>query len=206
MGKLRWLYHYSQQLYLRWPIDVGYGTHWANFQQVSAFCGHIHCNSTLHTGRHIVVLPLAPTQVAKFSSIHAAHLCASVLSCSSPVKDKIVTNDRWGEGIACHHGGYYTCTDRYDPGKFGDCLVCYFAMLCEHESLQEDWGELTGLSYGCSARWSVNRAWIGVERNRMERPEIRAYRVSPNMPLMLLTPLHKFSLHCNVRMLRLIGI
>ena len=55
-----------------------------------------------------------------------------VLSCRSPVKDNIVTNDRWGEGIACHHGGYYTCTDRYDPGKFCDFLVCYRDMLCEH--------------------------------------------------------------------------
>ena len=35
----------------------------------------------------------------------------------SPVKDYIVTNDRWGKGISCHHGGYYTCSDRYNPGK-----------------------------------------------------------------------------------------
>ncbi|GIX73539.1 alpha-L-fucosidase [Caerostris darwini] len=33
----------------------------------------------------------------------------------SPVKDKIVVNDRWGANIPCHHGGYYTCTDRYNP-------------------------------------------------------------------------------------------
>lgn len=35
----------------------------------------------------------------------------------SPVKDSVVTNDRWGTGCACHHGGYYTCHDRYNPGK-----------------------------------------------------------------------------------------
>ncbi|XP_033629994.1 alpha-L-fucosidase-like [Asterias rubens] len=35
---------------------------------------------------------------------------------SSPVKDTIVTNDRWGRGTACRHGGYYSCQDRYNPG------------------------------------------------------------------------------------------
>ena len=35
----------------------------------------------------------------------------------SPVKDTVVTNDRWGEGAACHHGGYWTCSDRYTPGS-----------------------------------------------------------------------------------------
>ncbi|XP_035826116.1 alpha-L-fucosidase isoform X2 [Aplysia californica] len=34
----------------------------------------------------------------------------------SPVKDFVVTNDRWGNGIACHHGGFLTCHDRYNPG------------------------------------------------------------------------------------------
>ncbi|KAK7004991.1 alpha-L-fucosidase [Biomphalaria glabrata] len=34
----------------------------------------------------------------------------------SPVKDEVVTNDRWGNnGIMCHHGGYYTCDDHYNP-------------------------------------------------------------------------------------------
>jgi len=36
----------------------------------------------------------------------------------SPVKDTVVTNDRWGTGIPCHHGGYFTCNDRYNPGQF----------------------------------------------------------------------------------------
>ncbi|KAK3102504.1 hypothetical protein FSP39_011859 [Pinctada imbricata] len=35
----------------------------------------------------------------------------------SPVKDSVVVNDRWGNNCACHHGGYYTCADRYNPGK-----------------------------------------------------------------------------------------
>jgi alpha-L-fucosidase len=34
----------------------------------------------------------------------------------SPVKDVVVVNDRWGIGAACHHGGYWTCYDRYNPG------------------------------------------------------------------------------------------
>ncbi|XP_067940839.1 alpha-L-fucosidase-like [Watersipora subatra] len=34
----------------------------------------------------------------------------------SPVKDTVVVNDRWGMGDSCHHGGYYTCQDRYNPG------------------------------------------------------------------------------------------
>lgn len=36
----------------------------------------------------------------------------------SPVKDTVVVNDRWGIGISCHHGSYYTCSDRYNPGKW----------------------------------------------------------------------------------------
>ena len=34
----------------------------------------------------------------------------------SPVKDTVVVNDRWGVGDMCHHGGTYTCADRYNPG------------------------------------------------------------------------------------------
>ncbi|XP_046572689.1 alpha-L-fucosidase-like isoform X1 [Haliotis rubra] len=34
----------------------------------------------------------------------------------SPVKDKAVVNDRWGKGDECHHGGYLTCSDRFNPG------------------------------------------------------------------------------------------
>ncbi|XP_052781581.1 alpha-L-fucosidase-like [Mya arenaria] len=34
----------------------------------------------------------------------------------SPVKDTIVINDRWGNGIGCKHGGFFTCGDRFNPG------------------------------------------------------------------------------------------
>lgn len=34
----------------------------------------------------------------------------------SPVKDRIVVNDRWGKDTTCKHGGYFTCQDRYNPG------------------------------------------------------------------------------------------
>ncbi|CAG5124359.1 unnamed protein product [Candidula unifasciata] len=34
----------------------------------------------------------------------------------SPVKDTVVTNDRWGQGVMCEHGGFFTCSDRYNPG------------------------------------------------------------------------------------------
>ncbi|XP_039283724.1 alpha-L-fucosidase-like isoform X2 [Nilaparvata lugens] len=30
---------------------------------------------------------------------------------SSPVKDTVVVNDRWGTNMDCHHGGYLTCRD-----------------------------------------------------------------------------------------------
>ena len=28
-----------------------------------------------------------------------------------------MVNDRWGAGDICHHGSFYTCDDRYNPGK-----------------------------------------------------------------------------------------
>lgn len=33
------------------------------------------------------------------------------------LQDVVVTNDRWGKGCYCKHGGYYNCADRYTPGK-----------------------------------------------------------------------------------------
>jgi len=46
----------------------------------------------------------------------------------SPVKDTIVTNDRWGNGISCKHGDFYTCSDRFNPGvlmkhKWENCMT-----------------------------------------------------------------------------------
>jgi len=34
----------------------------------------------------------------------------------SPVRDSVLVNDRWGRGIPCTHGDFFTCTDRYNPG------------------------------------------------------------------------------------------
>ncbi|XP_053238052.1 plasma alpha-L-fucosidase [Podarcis raffonei] len=46
----------------------------------------------------------------------------------SPVRDMVVTNDRWGADCICKHGGYYTCADRYNPGhllphKWENCMT-----------------------------------------------------------------------------------
>ncbi|TKR82987.1 hypothetical protein L596_016651 [Steinernema carpocapsae] len=46
----------------------------------------------------------------------------------SPVKDKVVVNDRWGHEIMGHHGGFLTYADHYDPGhllarKWENCLT-----------------------------------------------------------------------------------
>lgn len=34
------------------------------------------------------------------------------------MKDDVVVNDRWGTDVACKHGGFYTCDDRYNPGTY----------------------------------------------------------------------------------------
>jgi len=34
----------------------------------------------------------------------------------SPVKDTVVTNDRWGKETKCKHGDFYTCHDGFNPG------------------------------------------------------------------------------------------
>lgn len=34
----------------------------------------------------------------------------------SPVRDTIVTNDRWGIGTLCKHGDFLTCSDKFNPG------------------------------------------------------------------------------------------
>ena len=40
----------------------------------------------------------------------------SWLYSDSPVRDTVVTNDRWGVGVLCKHGDFFTCSDRYNPG------------------------------------------------------------------------------------------
>lgn len=47
---------------------------------------------------------------------HATEFLAWLYN-ESPVKDTVVANDRWGSGTLCKHGGFYTCADRYNPGK-----------------------------------------------------------------------------------------
>ncbi|EFO23610.2 alpha-L-fucosidase [Loa loa] len=47
---------------------------------------------------------------------------------SSPVRDTVVVNDRWGEGISGKHGGFLTYSDHFDPGyllrrKWENCLT-----------------------------------------------------------------------------------
>jgi len=104
--------------------------------------------------------------VVKDFCILVAYLLVSVLSCFSPVKDKIVINDRWGEGIACHHGGYYTCTDRYDPGKFCDFLVSYLVMLCEHRAYSKTEGTLTNMrTFIAAAPVSHLGEWLSDKMN-----------------------------------------
>jgi len=46
----------------------------------------------------------------------------------SPVKDEVVVNDRWGSGVLCKHGDFYTCSDRFNPGtlqthKWENCFT-----------------------------------------------------------------------------------
>lgn len=36
---------------------------------------------------------------------------------SSPVKDEVVVNDRWGPDTMCVHGGFLNCDDKFNPGK-----------------------------------------------------------------------------------------
>ncbi|KAG9492971.1 tissue alpha-L-fucosidase [Eleutherodactylus coqui] len=38
----------------------------------------------------------------------------------SPIKDKVVVNDRWGINTSCHHGGFYNCADKYTPSTLPD--------------------------------------------------------------------------------------
>lgn len=38
----------------------------------------------------------------------------TALLCS--LQDVVVTNDRWGNGCYCKHGGYFNCADKFTPG------------------------------------------------------------------------------------------
>ncbi|MPC34845.1 Alpha-L-fucosidase [Portunus trituberculatus] len=57
---------------------------------------------------------------------NATHFLAWLFN-DSPVNETVVVNDRWGRGIPCHHGSFYTCADNYNPGilqphKWENCL------------------------------------------------------------------------------------
>ena len=66
-------------------------------------------------------------------------VCLLFFFSHSPVKDTVVVNDRWGAGCMCHHGGSYTCSDRYNPGitilllyTFLHNTFISFKLHCEH--------------------------------------------------------------------------
>uniref|UniRef100_A0A8C4QII4 alpha-L-fucosidase n=1 Tax=Eptatretus burgeri TaxID=7764 RepID=A0A8C4QII4_EPTBU len=46
---------------------------------------------------------------------------------SSPIKDKVVVNDRWGSDCRCKHGDFWNCNDKFNPGtlqhhKWESCM------------------------------------------------------------------------------------
>ncbi|XP_037088159.1 alpha-L-fucosidase-like [Pollicipes pollicipes] len=46
----------------------------------------------------------------------------------SPIRDRVVTNDRWGTDCGCKHGDFITCHDHYNPGvlqkhKWENCMT-----------------------------------------------------------------------------------
>jgi alpha-L-fucosidase len=63
---------------------------------------------------------------------HTGTALDSLRGFTMTVKDTVVKNDRWGTGVGCHHGGYYTCADRYNPGhlvnhKWENCMTIDFS-------------------------------------------------------------------------------
>ena len=57
-------------------------------------------------------------------------VCLFFFFSHSPVKDTVVVNDRWGTGCMCHHGGAYTCSDRYNPGIANPSALHITAVTC----------------------------------------------------------------------------
>jgi len=64
--------------------------------------------------------------------VYMLFIVVSLFLCVSPVRETVVTNDRWGRGIKCRHGGYYTCHDRYNPGRLLRYLILYLVIFHEH--------------------------------------------------------------------------
>ncbi|KAL2734508.1 alpha-L-fucosidase [Vespula maculifrons] len=94
----------------------------------------------------------------------------------SPIKYTVVVNDRWGTNIPCHHGDFYTCTDRYNPGvliphKWENCMTIdkkswgfrRNAALEEYLTLDELVKELvTTVSYGGNLLMNVGPTKDGI--------------------------------------------
>ena len=92
------------------------------------------CNP-LVTVTNVVTCKCTLCYAAEVSFVYSAQYLHIYLFCvRSPVKDMVVTNDRWGDGTTCHHGGYYTCQDRYNPGQLND-----FCTLFGHVIMKSLW-------------------------------------------------------------------
>lgn len=60
--------------------------------------------------------PIHPFEWLQLISIMHLFFKFNRLYNESPVRETIVTNDRWGKGVLCKHGDFLTCSDRYNPG------------------------------------------------------------------------------------------
>lgn len=128
--------HFLNKTHLRAPchpfVTGGDGKRWAAsssassptelhpFSHLFAHCPTEPCVCTKPaTIRVVPPERLAPSSTCLHSSRPHTPFSYSSLPCLrySPVKDTVVVNDRWGKGSACRHGGYYTCSDRYNPGE-----------------------------------------------------------------------------------------
>ena len=64
---------------------------------------------------HLMVSSCTQTHILH-PSTHGCYFLTSFLIDHSPVKDTVITDDRWGHGDLCVNGGYYICHDHYNPG------------------------------------------------------------------------------------------
>ena len=115
-GKDKRKYHSSASLAFvwgihRWPVNSPHK--WPVTRKMFPFDDVIIMVDSLLT-----VIIAAATTVAIFQLLSLFF---------SPVKDTVVTNDRWGDNnILCHHGGFYTCADGFNPGRLIFCENHYY--------------------------------------------------------------------------------